>query len=167
MNPEVRAAIIGALVGGVVAYVGIALQARLDRSRRRKAVATALLCELYVVQDLARLVRDHESPANLSAHVPTTASDHFLNHADLFEPDTVAAVMEVVRQAADLQRELSVLEHHSPEHQRHEFLRRYSDVVLGDIAAVRPLLIAAGGKSPSTSPSGLVRLAGVPFPRII
>lgn len=165
MSTEIQAAIIGAVVGGLFAYFGIAGQSLLERRRERRAVATALLCELYVVQDLARLVRDDEAPANISAHVPTEASERFIDHIGLFDPDTVVVIMEAVRHAKDLQRELEVLEYRDGDHPRHGFLRSFADVVLGDIAEARPHLIATGGQSPSKSPSGMVRSRDARSPR--
>lgn len=155
MRAAVVSALLGAVVGGLVAYALGFLQAVRDRRRQRRAVATALLYEFHRARDLALVLRDHPNAGNVQVFVPTEAVDKFLDHVALFEPGAVAAVLE----AGGSMRYLRQDWHNAPEstvdpgHPRHGFMQRLARTLLEQLGVARPLLRDAGGVAPPDSAS--------------
>jgi hypothetical protein len=170
-SSEMQAALIGALVGAgmgaLLAYAGGWLQSVLDRRRQRRAVATAILCEMYVAEDLARVLQTEELPGNISAHVPTQSMERFIEYAALFKPPIVASVMDLIRHTADLQRELAIESSvRGHEDLRHAFMRRLAEIVIRDVERVRPLLLEVGGQYSRPSERLTAQLQPPDAPRI-
>lgn len=80
-----------------------------DEARRRKAVATALVHELSVVERTIKGVFDgnlgHESAGALGLPI----HDRFSDYADLFDADTVVAVLEFASHVAAVRAQLEQL----------------------------------------------------------
>jgi hypothetical protein len=61
---EIEAAVIGAVVGGVVGFLVASLRTRIERGRRKRALASVLLLELRSIEYLLR--RLFQEPDNLT-----------------------------------------------------------------------------------------------------
>ncbi len=95
MNPELEAALIGAVVGGLVGYAGGWLQQFVHERRQRTAIATAVLVELWfsleVIRAAAAEIRDEDSITPFP--IPRGALDRLSENVHLFKPKTVEAAL--------------------------------------------------------------------------
>jgi hypothetical protein len=86
--------IIAVLVGVIAAYVAGRVHERLDRRRRRTAVASALLYELRLMEANMRDIAKAARPSQMAvAAVPYPMHDALLAELVLFKPATVQAVL--------------------------------------------------------------------------
>lgn len=108
-STEVAAALIGAGVGAAAGYGFGSLQSILDRRRRRKAAATALLAEIYWLTYSLETLRGDWPGYRVSVKFTTTVHDKFEDFLELFSPLTVYAVLDCIGTVRDIQTGMTAL----------------------------------------------------------
>jgi hypothetical protein len=86
--------IVGAVVGGVVAYVGGFLQQLRERRRRRRTVATVMMADLASLDVTLRGVYEHPMDGALSTSA-FAGLDLTTLATELFQPETAVALLRV------------------------------------------------------------------------
>jgi|tagenome__1003787_1003787.scaffolds.fasta_scaffold20319457_2 hypothetical protein len=158
INGELTAAVIGAVVGGIVAYAGGWIQEVRTRRRRREAAASVLLFQLRIIDHVMTEVLSAESPSSMAAGPSPPMIDFLLGELVVFKPGTVEAVLIVLGFNSDVVSRLRL--------QGEGLLQAGADAdgqlklmaraALAAMPAAYTALTSEGGKEPSTR----IRTAG-------
>lgn len=106
---ELIAGIAGAFVGAVAAYgLGWWQKVRDDR-RRRIAIATALMIEMYAIADVLRYLRVEWGETKAVLEFPTTIHDDFGIYVEYFTPETASAVLDLLGAVRDIRKGLDTI----------------------------------------------------------
>jgi hypothetical protein len=89
---EMLAALLGAIIGGVLTWAGTALQARSEKKARREKLATSLLWELRAAERMLHLCAREID--NLSASIRAPLFDRIDPDVMLLSPRTVGMVLD-------------------------------------------------------------------------
>lgn len=95
--------IIAVVVGAMLGYGAGWLQERVDRRRRRKGLATAMLLELRRTERHLREIAESEGAANASVVFALTVHRQATTELDLFQPATTAAIFDFISCVADVE----------------------------------------------------------------
>jgi hypothetical protein len=149
---EIKAAIIGAVVGAATAFIFGYWQDYRTRTRRKEAVATGLLSELYAVTFAMDTLRGQWAGFRVAVEMPTVIHDAFPQFIDLFDSDTVLAVLDMRGSLRDLVVGLNTLRDPSiPDEKKAELkedVRGMAEQVIAKACISRRCLERSGGKEP-------------------
>jgi hypothetical protein len=149
INPEdLNVAVTGALVGGIVAYAGGWLQEVLNRVRRRRSLATAMLIELNSLGGHLVEIETAQSPSGRVRPLSLPIHDALLTEILLFRPHTVATLLSCFRYAKDLSSRLERLQSRVVEPGPtwdHE-LKRLAGVLKQEAGEAKKMLYQEGGR---------------------
>jgi hypothetical protein len=101
-SSELVAALLGGVVGSLLTFIGGMWQARGDRKRRRKAVATVLLYELRLAGIAFRELYERDQPSSVFAGPSFQMLEVLRGELLLFRPGTVEAVLVAFGYAFDI-----------------------------------------------------------------
>jgi hypothetical protein len=148
---DLNVAVIGAVVGGLVAYVGGWMQDVLYRSRRRRSLATALLIELGWLDGHLDEIEAARSPSGRVRPIALRFHDAFIGEIPLFRSATVAAVLQCFGYANELTSRIDRLQSGSVEPGPtwdHE-LKRLASILKHELRNTREHLQKEGGRPPT------------------
>jgi hypothetical protein len=130
-------------------WAGFLKKAQED-SRRRKAIATALLFELRPLERMLRVRAEHTRAAESTVKISMPVYDRFESDIILFPADTVQTLLELRAFVRDI--ETTAITHSSEKHpadeNAHHYVRLKAAAAANLIPPIRRLLEDAGGHSP-------------------
>lgn len=141
---EILAVIVGAILGYGAGWV----QARVDRRRRRIALASAMLLEARRTERNLREIATSERAALASAELPLGAHRRASQEADLFRSTTSAAIFDFMTAVDDVQHGMTLLASGQAQatEQRTWEQRARATFAANRVNAVKEALLAEGGK---------------------
>ena len=102
-------AVAGALLGSLTAYWLAVRQERNKERRRREAVASAALGEVYALAYSMDILRGDWPGFRVKVEFPTHVLDQVVDHVDLFAPATAFAIFDLRGSIRDLEQGLETL----------------------------------------------------------
>ena len=149
VGPEdLNVAVLGAVVGGIVAYAGGWLQDVLHRVRKRRSIATDLLIEMDWLEERLNEIEAASAPSGRARPLALHFHNAFLPEILLFRPKTVASLLRYVGYANELGSRLERLQSRAVEPGPtwdHE-LKRLAAILKEQTAGATEALVGEGGK---------------------
>jgi hypothetical protein len=155
------------LLGAFLGFALTGLQAYLDRRRRRKSLATALLIELRWLEYSFRNWYKDEQIGNWPGTVPMDVYDRFSSELLLLRSDRFYAVQAFYSLVEDLRRLRTGISEKRGQGKEvtkedHHIIRVKCAYALELMAAARRALEAEGGRMPTTRPTKVVHFPELP-----
>lgn len=146
---ELLAGLIGALVGSLSTYwLAVGFETQKER-RRRSAVASAALGEVYALTYSMDILRGEWPGFTVKVEFPTHVLDQVVEHLDLFSPATAYAIFDLRGSVRDLQQGLETLSSNParPDKVKKE-VQWLARIILNKTLAARTQLEREGGALP-------------------
>jgi hypothetical protein len=145
------------LLGSLSSIVSVAfgywaggLRRAQDDRKRRKAVATALLFELRLLERMLRTRAEHTAAAESTVQISMPVYDQFAGELLLFSPDAVHTLMELREFVRDIELSANLFTGKPGVigEKAHEYMRSKAAMAANRIPGAKEALEAAGGRPP-------------------
>ena len=141
------------ILGALIGFSLTGLQQMLDRRRRRKSLASALLIELRSLEHIITLRYEDEDAAGSRGTIPTTVFDQFSSDLLLFRHDHLYRLLHFYGFASDIRKHLEtararLANGEELEKTTHDRVRLKAYFALATIGRAKEALEAEGGVLP-------------------
>jgi hypothetical protein len=153
LDSAIVGALFGAAAGGLVTWL---LELR-GRTRQRRAIASALLIELWSAEDQFTVTLTKKPISTANVLLFADAHEDFVNHVDLFSPETVLVVFAMtsaLRSLASIREQVRAGKVVAPKHPDYgDWVLEVNTIrALEKVHAARVALEREGGKLPLIPP---------------